>query len=119
MRGGFNESMHVRAHAARVSRIALVRSLEKRHPGMVVFTRPFLIQHPDLGKRRREIEACTQIKEELIKAKVGVQVVLTSAGAYVLRSTEGMVTNHLVHKDEVKALIPGRKPCWGCKKGGA
>lgn len=119
MRGGFNDSMHVKAHAARVSRIALVRSLEKRHPGMVVFTRPFLIQHPDLGKRKREIEACTQIKEELKKAKVGVQVVLTSAGAYVLRSTAGMTNHALVEKGEVKALAGRRRTCWGGKKGGS
>lgn len=84
---------------------------------MVVFTEPFLIQHPDLGKRRQEIEACTAIKEELIKAQVAVQVVLTSAGAYVLRSKEGLHNDVRCHKDEIKALIPGRAPCWGSRKG--
>lgn len=119
MRGGFNDTIHAMGREARVSRITIVRNLEKKHPGMVVFTRAFLIQHPDLGKRKREIEACTQIKEELIKAKVGVQVVLTSAGAYVLRSTEGMATNALKHAEEVKAVSGRRRMCWGGKKGGS
>lgn len=112
------EAIKARRVAARVSRIALVRSLEKRHPGMVVFTRAFLIQHPDLGKRKREIEACTQIKEELTKAKVGVQVVLTSAGAYVLRATESMHTSLTEQKKKIQSHALKRRRCWGSSRKG-
>lgn len=115
MRGGFNQEMTKVANVARVSRIALVRRLEKEYPSMVVCTRPFLIEHADLGKRAREIKACTLVKEEFFAAKIEVKVVRTSAGAYVLRSTEGIKNHALVEKEEIKALTGKRRHCWGGK----
>lgn len=103
--------------ASRNARTAIVRRLEGLHPDMVVFAGPFEIQHHWPETQKREIAHCTRMKEEFQKARVPVKVVLTSAGAWVLRAKDGLHTNHLNYKEAIKSeVMPGRK-CFGAKKG--
>jgi hypothetical protein len=99
---------------SRNARTAIVRSLESKHPDMVVFAGPFEIQSADLAKRDREIEACTQMKAEFQAAKVPVKVVLSSVGAWVLRAKDGLQRGNTKQAEEYAAKHKHR----GSKRGG-
>ena len=101
--------------ASRNARTAIVRSLEERHPDMVVFAGPFDIQCSWPEQRDREIAACKKMKEEFQTAKVPVQVVLTSVGAWVLRAKDGLRNNLEVYKEKIKTQTVKRRRCGGGK----
>lgn len=104
---------------SRAARMAIVRNLERLHPDMVVFTEPFQIQSPWPETQEREIAACIRVKEELQAAGVPVKVILTKAGAYVLRAKAGLQTNLDNYKSEIKSTVMRRRACFGAKKGAA
>jgi hypothetical protein len=99
---------------SRNARTAIVRSLESKHPNMVVFAGPFEIQSADLAKRDREIEACTQMKAEFQAAKVPVKVVLSSVGAWVLRAKDGLQRGN----PDYQKSVTGKHGHTGSKRGG-
>ena len=74
----------------RNARTAIIQNLERLHPGMVVCSEAFDIQHPDPVISKREKSLCLRMKEGFVQAQIPVQVVLTKVGAYVLRSKEGL-----------------------------
>lgn len=78
------------ANRQRNARTAIIKNLERLHPGMIVCSEAFDIQHPDPVINYREKSLCLQMKAGFVKVKIPVQVVLTKVGAYVLRSKEGL-----------------------------
>jgi hypothetical protein len=76
---------------ARNSRTAIVQNLERRYAGMKVVSEPFDLIHPDCETREREERACARMKQGFLAQGIKALVVLTSVGAYVLRSEAGMM----------------------------
>lgn len=105
------------ANRQRNARTGIIRNLERLHPGMIVFSEAFQIQHPDMEKRKRELAACAKMKGEFQTAGVACAVVLTKVGAYVLRAKAGLQTNLLNHKEAIKAAAMPRRKCFGAKRG--
>ena len=104
-------------HATRKGRTAMIKDLEKEHAGMQVISEPFIIGHPDKGKKRVEIAACKTMWLDMLKGGIRVVCAKRDGIAYLLREKDGMHTSNseklksfaLKTRGVLGSSMPGRR----------
>lgn len=105
------------ANRQRNARTGIIKNLERLHPGMIVCSEAFDIQHPDPVIYKRENSLCLKMKQGFVKDGIACQVVLTKVGAYVLRSKKGLKTNLTQHKESIQSVAFPHSHLCNSKKG--